>query len=157
MSIAVISAAARAFIRIFYLKRINLDDYFFFLAVATLVPGEGLFFSYVRTLYEIEAITEGKAVPPSNFLQRLYNAATYCATAELLCWATIFLVKFSFLFYFRALVNRLYRMEVWWWFTLAVLVPIAAISIVGTFIVCPYIGPSILGMLDLSPYRLPYL
>ena len=129
--IAILSAAARAFIRIFYLKRVNVDDYFFFLAVATLMVGEGISFSNIRTSYRIEAI-------------------------RLFCWATIISVKFSFLFYFRGLVDRWYKMEIWWWFTFAVMVPTAAISIAATFTACLHKGSSIPGMLDLSPYRTPF-
>ena len=108
-----------------------MDDYFFFFAVATLVVGEGLSFSNIGTSYKIEA------------------------TIRLFCWAAIFSVKFSFLFYFRALVDRWYKMEVWWWFTFMVLVPTAAISIAGALIVCLHKGSSTLGMLDLSPYVTP--
>lgn len=126
-----------------------MDDHFFFIAVLALIPGAGLFFAYIGTSYEAEVVIEGKAPPPPDFIRRLDNAATYASIAELLCWTTIFSIKFSFLFYFRALVNRLYKMEVLWWLTLAVLVPTAAISIVGTFIVCPHIGSSILGKFGL--------
>ena len=150
LSIAVVCAAARAVIRIFYLKRTNVDDYFFFLAVVTLIPGQGLLFCYTGILYEIEATIEGKATPPPNVLQKLYNAAPFATTAELLCWTAIFSVKFSFLFYFRALVDRLYNMQVLWWITFAVLVPATAVSIAGTIIVCPYRGSSVSGMLNFS-------
>lgn len=129
-----------------------MDDYFFFIAVLALIPGAGLFFSFIGTWYQFELITEGKALPPPNFIQRVEDVATYATVAQLLCWTTIFSIKFSFLFYFRALVNRLYKMEVLWWFTFAGLVPTAAISIAGVFIVCPHTGPSILGKLALD-YR----
>lgn len=124
-----------------------MDDYFFFIAALALIPGAGLFFSYIGPEYELELIAKGKALPPPNFIQRVENGATYATVAELLCWTTIFSIKFSFLFYFRALVNRLYKMEVLWWFTFAGLVPTAAISIAGVFIVCPHTGPSIISKL----------
>ena len=122
-----------------------MDDYLFFVAIATLVPGTGLFFSYIRTSFVIKAVLDGKASPSPNFLQSVENAATHAQIAQLLCWITIFSIKFSFLFYFRALVNRLYKMEIWWWCTLVMLVPTAAISIAGSFIACPHTGSSYLG------------
>lgn len=126
-----------------------MDDYFFFIAVLALIPGAALFYSYIGPSYEAEVITGGNTLPPPDFIQRIEDAATYATAAQLLCWTTIFSIKFSFLFYFRALVNRLYKMEVLWWFTFAGLVPTAAISITGVFIVCPHTGPSILGELVL--------
>lgn len=148
---AIILAAARVLIRIYYLKRVNVDDYFFIVAIATLIPGAGLFFSYIKTAYAIEAVLDRKASLPPYFLQTLENAATYAQIAQLLCWITIFSIKFSFLFYFRALVNRLYKMEIWWWCTLVVLVPTAAVSIAGSFIACPHTGSSYLVDCNSSP------
>lgn len=139
-----IAAAARAFIRVHHLKLVHADDYFFFVAAAALIAGAGLFYAFIGTSYIFHAVSEGRTPPPPDFLQETENAATYALIAELLCWTTIFSVKFSFLFYFRALVHRLYRLEVWWWFTLAVFIPITAIIIPAPFIVCPHTGPSIL-------------
>lgn len=139
-----IAAAARAFVRIHHLKRINADDYFFFFAIAALIAGAGLFFAFIGTSYIVLAVSEGRTLPPPNFMQKMENAARYALFAQLLSWTTIFSVKISFLFYFWALVNRLYKMEIWWWFTFATFVPITATMISGPFIVCPYTGPSIL-------------
>lgn len=121
-----------------------MDDYLFFAAVAALIAGAGLFFALVGTLYTVQAVSEGKTLPPPNFIHTIENEATYVQIAELLSWTAIFSVEFSFLFYFRALVKRLYKMEAWWWFTFVTFIPITAISISGAFIVCPHAGSSVL-------------
>ena len=126
-----------------------MDDYLFFLAIATLVASFGLFFSFVGTFYDINDINEGKLRPPSDFIQKVENAAVYCQWAEVLGWTTLFSVKFSFLFYFRALVNRLHKMEIFWWSTFVLFIPIAATVLSGSFIVCPHTtGPAILRRLN---------
>lgn len=112
--------------------------------MATLVTGTGLCFSFIVTLYKTFAIAEGKFLPPPNFIQDIEDAAEYTLIAELLYWTTIFSVKWSFLFYFRALTHHLKRMEVWWWFVLVILVPVSSITISGPFIVCPHAGRSII-------------
>lgn len=139
-----VAAAARAYIRIFHLKLIHADDYLFFLAAAALVAGNGLFYAFIGIFYHLQAIAEGKALPSPDLLHDIENAATYALFAQLVCWTAIFSVKLSFLLYFRALVNRLYKMEAWWWFTFVVFIPIAAVMIPGPFIVCPHIGLSAL-------------
>ncbi len=136
-----VAAAARATIRIYHLKIVHADDYLFLIATAALIAGTGLYYAFIGILYTSQAIS---FIPPPDFLQESEHAATHAFAANLLCWTTIFSIKFSFLFYFRALVNRLYKMEVWWWFTLAVFIPITAMVIPGAFIVCPHTGPSIL-------------
>ena len=113
------------------------------------------FFFLHRNLVHRRGRHRGKGHTTAR-LAKLYDAATYILTAEVFCWAAIFSVKFSFLFYFRALVNKLYKMEVWCWITFAVLVPTSAISIAGPFILCPRIGSSKQSMPDLLSYRIPY-
>ena len=100
-----IAAAARVYIRIHHLKRINADDYLFFIAVAAFIPGAALFFAYIGVSYDAIAISNGESLPPPSFTQEIESLATYALLAELLCWAAIYSVKFSFLLYFRALIN----------------------------------------------------
>lgn len=142
--VAIVAATARAYIRIFHIKRIHADDYLFCLATLTLIAGAGLFYVFIGDYFLFRAISEGRTPPPLDFMQKITDAATYALIAQLLCWTTIFSVKLSFLLYFRALVDRLYKVELWWWFNIVVFVPIAAIMISGPFIACPHAGPSVL-------------
>lgn len=127
------------------MKVIHADDYLFCLATLTLIAGTALSYTFVGDYFLFLAISEGRTPPPLNFTQKITEAATYALIAEVLCWTTIFSVKLSFLLYFRALVDRLYRVELWWWFNIVVFIPIAAINILGPFIVCPHTGPSVFG------------
>ncbi len=125
-----------------------MDDYLFLFATATLIAGAGIFYACVDAQYTVYAVSGGMTITPARFIQEYENAITYSLIGEILCWTTIFSIKFSFLFYFRGLVNRIYAMQVWWWITLTVFIPIAAIMIPGAFIVCPHAGQSLLCKLN---------
>ena len=133
-------------IRIHYLKRVGIDDYFFFTAVAALISGSGLYFAFLGPTNLSRTIIDRETLPTPDVIHTIERAATYPVVAELLCWTTIFAIKFSFLFHFRALVSRLSRMEAWWWFIFALLVPTAALAVVASFITCPYVGKDILSI-----------
>ena len=138
--IAIIAATARVYIRIFHIKHIHADDYLFFVAILTLIAGAGLFYVFIEEFFLMRAISEGRTLPASDFMQKVSDASTCNLVAKLLCWTTIFSVKMSFLLYFRALVDRLHRVELWWWFNIVVFVPVAALSISGPLITCPPVG-----------------
>ena len=122
------------------MKRIHADDYLFFVATLTLIAGDALLYLYMEVYFLSNAVSEGRTPPPLHFMQKATNAATYAQFGLLLCWATIFAIKLSFLVYFRALVDRQYKVELWWWFNIVVLIPIAAIMIPSPFITCPHVG-----------------
>ena len=143
--IAIVAAISRTLIRVYKFRRIYVDDYFLFLAVAALIGAVGLFYASVSELYMLEGIVTGKVLPPSNPFQRAVDTATYATTALVVGWTAIFAVKFSFLFYFRTLIKRMHNLTVWWWCVFVVCVPVAFTNIFGTFIVCPYVGVA-LGM-----------
>ena len=132
------------YIRVFHIKRIHADDYFFCVATLTLIAGAGLLYAFIGEYYFSRAVGEGRTPPPVNFEQEVADAATYGLIAEVLCWTTIFSIKMSFLVYFRPLVNRLHKVELWWWFNIVALVPIGGVIISGPFIVCPYAGQPLL-------------
>ena len=139
------AATARTAIRIYKFGQLHVDDYFLFLATAALIGGTGLFLKMIPDLYLFAEVTLGHTLPPADILQEAIHDSTYASTGEVLCWTTIFAVKFSFLFYFRSLVRRLRNLTILWWCNLVILTPVAFTSIFGAFIVCPYIGSELLG------------
>ena len=128
-----IAVASRTFIRVLYLRKFSIDDYPFYIAVASLIASFTLLFEFADTQYLLTLLTGGSDVGP---LPQAAQAVFYATLSEMFCWLTIFAVKFSFLFYFRSLVRRLPRVRLWWWITLVVLVPVAATTTFGVFIVC---------------------
>ena len=138
------AATARTAIRIRVFGQLHVDDYFLFLATAALIGSTGLFLRMIPSLYLFAEVIQGHALPPPDSLQEAIHDSTYASTGEVLCWITIYAVKFSFLFYFRNLVRRLSRLTRLWWCSLVILTLVTFPSILGTFLVCPYVGSELL-------------
>ena len=120
------------------MRKVSVDDCFFYFAAVTLIVGSAIYFTCIKTIYYFETTIEKAIAPSSDLIQRTGLSATYGSVAQVLFWATIYAVKLSFLFYFRTLVRQLPKLERWWWTVLIVLTPLAVIFIFGTFIVCPH-------------------
>ena len=105
-------AIARVTIRIYRFRRVYADDYFLFLALAALISSNALLFASVPELYLFASASTGQILPHKNFFQTVTDTAVFTTTAGIPSCITIFAVKFSFLFYFRLLVERLPRLTV---------------------------------------------
>ena len=57
-----------------------------------------------------------------------------------LAWTTIFLVKFSFLAFFRSLTEQIYNIYVYFWVVVVITLFSWMVVLVEPFIVCPYFG-----------------
>ena len=115
---------------------LHIDDGFSLLASMCLVVSYGLDIYSAQWAFSGNALAEDTP-NPEEILQQASTIALYSVIGESFSWATIFLVKFSFLFVFRALVRRIGFLEILWWCTLAVCIPTACISISASFIACP--------------------
>ncbi|MCJ1439076.1 hypothetical protein MMC27_008467 [Xylographa pallens] len=56
--------------------------------------------------------------------------------ASILIWASLFSIKFSFMFFFHNLVRRVRIVEIYWWAVMAFLIPSALINIFFGFYMC---------------------
>ena len=151
LSVALLTAIIRTAVRVHHFRRLYLDDYFLFFGVASLVVSQGLFFASVPVYYLSYLVTVGKVRPPLDLLDHAKRVTVFSIVAEVLAWTTIFAIKLSFLFYFRLLIERLPRLEKWWWFVFAMTVLTAGTNIPGSFIVCPYTGDQIWSHCILGP------
>ena len=143
--IAIISATTRILIRFRHLKGVRVDDYLFLAAAIFKVVADGfLFTSYAHqplAAYHVR----NKGNLNKAYIQQLGTQLTFAELNELFDWSTIFFIKLSFLFYFRILLDRLPKFQVWWWMNLGLLLPTTIVMICATFIVCPYLGISTIG------------
>ena len=87
----------------------------------------------VDKLYLVEAL-EGDSVPiglPVDFLQQVFDFEKLVTGALVLTWCSIISVKFSYLFLFRKLIDRLRPMKIYWYIAV---VFNAVVSIYGLII-----------------------
>ena len=59
-----------------------------------------------------------------------------------LCWSAIFIVKFSYLLFFRELIRNVRNMRPWWWTVLCVLVPAGFVCAFLPFYSCSTHDPA---------------
>ena len=104
----------------------------------------------VPYLYLQEDVEAGLRAAPADLVPQLIHDEKLQNAATTLLGTTIMSVKFSFLFFFRHLIQRQKRLLIWWWCNFAFLIPTAAIVIFSDFIACPYSDARIFGQSSLS-------
>ncbi|KAL8750839.1 MAG: hypothetical protein Q9199_006822 [Rusavskia elegans] len=144
LAVAVSLAAGRIFIRAKLNRKIYIDDGFFFLAVVTLVAGTVMTYLDVPYIYLQQNVQAGTQAPPADFIQQLLKSVKIQDAAVVLLSATIFAVKLAFLAFFRGLIRRLKKLEIWWWCVLVIVIISSIVLICSNFITCPYFDQRIL-------------
>ena len=150
LGIAAVVAGGRVFTRFYNPRSFAVDDGFFCLAIITLIAGTTVLYLDVPYLYLQENVEAGLRAPPADFVSQLIHDEKLQNAATTLLGTTIMSVKFSFLFFFRHLIQRQKKLLIWWWCIFAFLIPTAAIVIFSDFIACPYSDARILGQSSLS-------
>ena len=115
-----LTATVRTVIRIRSQGRLAPDDYMLIFACVTLIASTVLLFDVAETVYWDEALildpspaTLAEAFLPTfpakimHFQQKVFAYLS-------LTWTTIFAVKLSFLLFFRSMVDRVKKMELFW-------------------------------------------
>jgi hypothetical protein len=140
---ALLAALARASIRLYYQKRLFIDDAILALAVVLLSASAGLYLSLVDDMYLAEALILGLTPPQTDqatIVQRLIRLHKLTDSFFILNWSSSSSVKFSFLFFFRSFIAHpgLESLGRYWW----VVTIFTAISWVSGCILqvvaCPY-------------------
>ena len=137
---ASLAVVARTALRLRYQKRLFIDDAFLFFAEICLCASFGLLYAYVDSAYLDEALLirpEVAEIPP-NFLHRLLNFHALSDAFLILTYASIFSVKFGFLFLFRVLVRRVRKLVFFWWMALAITTVAWIVCTVGQVLPCLY-------------------
>ena len=140
--VAVLGVCARFYIRIRIQRAFSLDDGILLFGLACLTCAEGLLFVFRDDMYLIEAILmrPGQTVIPKNFMDSAYSYQKWVAATLLLLWMAIASVKFSFLFLFRKLIDRLRPLVVYWWIVLAFNLVAVFLGISNYLLACPHYG-----------------
>ncbi|MCJ1361371.1 hypothetical protein MMC16_000470 [Acarospora aff. strigata] len=144
LGIALILACGRIYIKISKYRRLFVDDYLFIAANVFLVAGTILYFlvlPYNQTQVNVAA---GIIPPPPDLLQQLDLDVKLQDSASLFINAAVYTVKFSFLFFFRLLLHRTKKLQVWWWCVFIFTIPCMMIAMCTNFMACPAFGDRIL-------------
>ncbi|CAF9924998.1 hypothetical protein IMSHALPRED_006347 [Imshaugia aleurites] len=127
------SVSIRYYVRFFIQKQVSIDDGILLFGILCLISAMVLLFIFVDDLFLVEAL-EGNTIPadlPVDFLQGVFDFERLVVGALVLTWCAIISVKFSYLFLFRKLIDRLRPMVIYWW---VAVVFNALISIYGIII-----------------------
>ena len=78
-------------------------------------------------------------VPPdSSFFEPVYQYLKWITVNQTLAWCSIISVKFSFLFLFRRLIDRIPPLITYWWFVIAFNIIAFGYGFATYFLYCPY-------------------
>lgn len=146
LGFAIILALGRTYIKINKFHRLFTDDIFFILAAILLVAGTVTVFlalPYNQTEVNVGA---GVETPPTDLTHQLDLDVKFQDVSSVLLNGSVFCVKFSFLFFFRLLLQRTGKLQTWWWCTFIITIPCAIICMCTEFMVCPAFGDRIMGM-----------
>jgi len=143
LAIAIVAAAARTLFRVKQSRRLELDDVFLIVAIITLSAFVGVVYTVRDLMYLSVYVSLGMKDPgfpldgtfdPSK---SFHYYGMMDEAASVLVWTSIFAIKFSFVFFFRKLTQRVRGIEIWWWIVVLALVPCALICMFLGFIICP--------------------
>ncbi|KAL8785605.1 MAG: hypothetical protein Q9213_003259 [Squamulea squamosa] len=152
LAVAVSLAVGRVIIRAKLNRKVYVDDGFFMLAVVTLIAGTVMTYLDIPYIYLQQNVEAGTQPPPADFVQQLIRSVKIQDSAVVLLNVTIFAVKLAFLAFFRGLIRRLKKLEMWWWCVLAIVIPSSIILLCSNFISCAYFDERILGRLGIRTF-----
>lgn len=143
---SIIAAALHIALKLRNDRRLQTGDFFLFLACACLTISTALIY---RLLSSGILIGERFADPDVLLIESLpalvksislYQREDYAFLG--LTWGSIFSVKFSFLFFFKQLINRLDRIMAFWKITMVITIISFLCCIISFLTVCPHFGIS---------------
>ena len=137
---AILAASMRITLRIHLHRRLFLDDAFLIAACAVLTAAIPVLYSVITPLYYVQGIEEGIRLVQSSRIDasaEIHLYATLHLIHEAHGWAVIFLVKFSFLSFFRQLVDRVRVLVLYWKVVCGMSVVACAFCVGFSFMECP--------------------
>ena len=138
---AMTTTLSRLIVKLMLHRRLSLDDAFLICGCICLIAATVLTFNLLPTLYWGEAMDlDPAAVKVPSFV--VANAVWYEKTwdgASPLTWTALYSVKFSFLVFFRMLVERVRWMTLYVKIVIGVCVLGYLTSFCEVFIDCPYV------------------
>ncbi|KAF7876780.1 hypothetical protein EAF04_001863 [Stromatinia cepivora] len=141
LAVGLVSAICRFYVRFRIQKDFGLDDGFLLIGICCIVIALIMQYSInMEPMYLAEALTHNPetAVMPPDFLQQVFEFQKWITVILMLTWTSIMAVKFSFLFLFRKLIDRIRPLKIYWWIVTIITTGILGFGISVYYLACPY-------------------
>lgn len=137
-SLAMIAATARTVVRLKTYRRLFVDDIFLLFACICLTVTTILTYNMISDLYT--PYVQWELMPPEVLGPRVtrYQRTVFANLA--ISWTVIFAVKFAFLCFFRALVDRIKNWTTYWKVVLGVTTVSFCFVVNEGIAACPWVG-----------------
>lgn len=144
-AIAIITASSRVFIRRrLLIQRFQIDDWLLLLACICLTSETILLFITIPHLYFVQNLGKSPSLGVSISIERILEEIKWFQRGDcaflVVTWMAIFFVKFSFLFFFRRMIDRLRKIVIYWKVIVVANLFIFVFSVLEGFLVCPKSG-----------------
>ena len=141
-ALAISAACVRFYIRIGIQKQFAIDDALLLFGILCIAASVGLLFNYIDDLFLVEALEYGDpallAELPKDWIEDVYHYQERSAIGLMCAWAAIASVKFSFLFFFKRLIDRIQSMTRYWWAVFILNLAIAGYGFAIYILACPH-------------------
>ena len=136
-------------------RRIDLDDGFLIFAIFTMTAAFTLGHFLLPIAFIQNDLGLGRLSPADipDFSEQMFLEKNVETAASAMVWVTIYAVKYSYMFFFKKLVSRVRRLQIWWWCVMGILIPVSLIGSLFDFSICPVFTPNFLRM---WPFPLSY-
>ena len=135
------STSARLYIRIRLQKKFSIDDGLLIVALCCLIIALSMMYSCaINNMYFEEAFTTNLpgAHLPADPLQDANAFHKWATIILMLSWCAIVAVKFSFLFFFRKLIDRIPSLVIYWWIVVFLNIAVFGYGLAVQYVSCPY-------------------
>ena len=155
LAIAFIFTVLRTVARLNQHGRLYLDDYFVFYAVIASAACGGVAYSIRDQIYLQIYVGLGWQAPAADFQDQMLIFEKRIMACSALIWSVIYAIKFSFLAFFRKLVDRVWKLEIYWWIVVAITTACGITSIPLSFIICAHFGNDYISNTPSPPKKKP--
>ena len=144
--LSIIAAIARTLIRFRTTPKYALDDALLLFACICLTAATVLLYKLIPKAYLYEELDFNERVslpfPITDIAKETVLTVRILHAYTLTSWLVVFAAKFCFLSFFRALIDRVRHLIVYWRFVVLITIIFGGLSLCETFIACPHIDAS---------------
>ena len=136
LGLALLAATGRGTISWREKKTVQLDDALLILSCLFLICATGVLYAALDSVYELNSLV---AIPP-NIIELINTFQRDEMAFLIVSWFAVFSVKYSFLIFFRRIIDRLPYMIMYWRVVMVFTTLVFAWSIATPFVSCSKFG-----------------